>query len=136
MKMNMIIGCLVCALGLMACGDEPAEAEDHAHRQTQVAQGLRVQAEPIDGGMESGQEKLRFTFTDERGEEADVTALTVKPWMTHHGHGSSMTPVLMRRSAGVWEALVLFTMPGYWELQLQATYGGAIVPLTFGYEVQ
>jgi hypothetical protein len=30
----------------------------------------------------------------------------------------------------------MFTMPGYWELQIQATYGGAIVPMTFGYEVQ
>lgn len=136
MKMNTIMWCLVCALGLMACGDEADQTHERSQLQTQVAQGLRVQAAPIDGGMESGQETLRFTFMDERGEEADVTALTVKPWMTHHGHGSSMTPVVTRRSEGIWEALVLFTMPGYWELQLQATYGGAVVPLTFGYEVQ
>ena len=127
---------LIIALGLSACGEDEHAATQDDRAQTQVAQGLRGRAEPLDDTMSAGEERLRFTFTDERGAPADPTALKLTPWMPHHGHGSSSQPQLTHPSPGVWEALVMFTMPGYWELQTQATYGGAIVPMTFGYEVQ
>jgi hypothetical protein len=121
---------------MMSCGDDVVSPQDGAHVQTQGGQGLRGRAEPLNDVMAAGEERLRFTFTDAQGGPADPDALKVTPWMPHHGHGSTREPALTHPSPGVWEALVLFTMPGYLELQVQATYGGAIVPMTFGYEVQ
>jgi len=71
-----------------------------------------------------GQNVLKLTVHDAAHKLLSGAKVTVTPFMTAHGHGSSETPVVTDNGDGSYEASpVTLTMPGTWEITIHAQHG-------------
>ena len=65
-----------------------------------------------------GTNGLQFVIHDGNGQPLDGVQFTHRPWMPVHNHGTSITPTIVARGAGVYEVQnVYLYMDGTWELQ-------------------
>ena len=74
-----------------------------------------------------------LTVTDARSNRTTDDAVTeVTPWMTMHGHGSPIKPVIKKMSAGRYRVENLYyTMEGDWDLLVTVRKGGFSDTATF-----
>jgi YtkA-like len=83
-----------------------------------------------------GENDWTVTLMDAHGSPMSGAALTVKPWMPDHGHGSSVVPTITPGSAAgsyQLENLDLF-MPGIWQVTLTITpTGGTVETVVFSF---
>jgi hypothetical protein len=65
-----------------------------------------------------GYDATQLAVSDAAGAPLSGATLTVVPWMTAHGHGASVQPVVTETAPGVYVATPLdFYMSGGWELR-------------------
>lgn len=84
--------------------------------------GLHIEA-TTQGAPKVGQNTLELTLRDDEGEPVSGATLTVHPFMSAHGHGSSETPQITDHDDGSYTAApITLTMPGAWEVTISATH--------------
>jgi hypothetical protein len=125
---------VVAALGLPACGAAtssgptaaPLDFAEAPLLTMPTASGaltltLRASPQPPVRGSDAAE----MTFTDGSGAPVAGLAVTVLPWMTAHGHGTSVQPTVTETDPGVFVVTPLYLyMSGAWDLQ--TTVAGAI----------
>lgn len=93
---------------------------------------LRTAPQPPERGMNAAE----YRVTAASGEAIDGLQLTVVPWMPDMGHGTSLTPQISARGAGVYvvDNLSLF-MAGRWQLRTRLA-GAATGNVAPEFEIQ
>jgi len=71
------------------------------------------------------------------GQAATGCTIDVLPWMPAHGHGATATPLFEEEVGGIYlVSNINYTMPGHWELRVDAHCQGVTDHLVVSYEVQ
>jgi hypothetical protein len=72
-----------------------------------------------------GYDASQLAVTDAAGAVVSGATLTVVPWMSAHGHGTSVQPVVTETAPGVYVATPLdFYMSGTWQLRTRIQRAG------------
>lgn len=108
------------ALLLAACGGDSDDPKQEGDLRIEV-----VSIEPDPPVV--GQNTLVFSISDAEGEPVIGATVEVEPFMPHHNHGSTETPVVTDLGDGTYRAdPVTFQMPGHWEVRIEAVFGDLI----------
>lgn len=157
--MNRLVMCAALAAALGACGGEESDGPvagerlcDAETRALTYAPGL---TEPTDGGTftvrlvdnrfegqpgapDRGDNVTVFEVVDGQGAPVADSAVTLRPWMPDHGHGT--TPLLhdgQSEEAGRFTVGPYFLhMGGFWELGVSVTSGETTETAIFGFCVE
>jgi hypothetical protein len=72
-----------------------------------------------------GYDASQLAVTDAAGAVVSGATLTVVPWMSAHGHGTSVQPVVTETAPGIYLATPLdFYMSGTWQLRTRIQRAG------------
>lgn len=84
-----------------------------------------------------GENLLRLTIHDRDGRPFTGGRVVVEPFMPHHGHGSSQTPVTTETGEGGYRVEnVVLDMPGEWYLVVHMEKGSLHDHVTFAVRVE
>ncbi len=118
---------LLLALPLSACGGLEAPESSGS---------LKIDAHTVPEQPHIGQNTLVVFVFDADGTPVDGAALSVDAFMPSMGHGSTEVPVITEVGGGEYHADPLtFTMPGTWQVTVQAAAGDDDGKRVFTWEI-
>lgn len=122
LKSSMVYGALfILVAGTFACGDSEDSQDERPEAEplVEVVDGwtaeLTARSAPLAAGAETFVIELH-----EANEGVQPETLEVEAWMPAHGHGTMKPTEIEAVDTGVYEAVVTFSMPGDWELRVDA----------------
>jgi hypothetical protein len=84
-----------------------------------------------------GMNTWQLTIKDASGALVDEAAITVKPFMPDHGHGTSIAATITPASAGTYTvAPVYLFMAGLWQVTFTATKGATTDSAVFSFCIE
>jgi len=120
------LGAVGCGGGTLASSGEPPTFPADALASVSSTSGqLLVEVRTDPQPPVKGALSAELTITDGAGQPVDGLDVAVVPWMTAHGHGTSVSPQVTPQGQGHYlvEDLYLY-MSGTWELR--TTISGAV----------
>lgn len=123
------------------CGDESRADTYVANLDKATAANMAmvrlVEATP--GPPDRGDNTWMFEVSDASGTPMEPDAITVKPWMPDHGHGttpSRFTPAAAGQPGRYQLGPMNFFMPGFWIVTLTIERAGQADEVTFSFCVE
>ena len=97
---------------------------------------LTVTAALITNPPALGDNELKLHVSDVTGTAVSDANISAEPWMPAMGHGVSFEPKCAHTNGGEYGCTgVYFSMPGTWEIRIEAATARAMGSLTLTYDI-
>lgn len=118
-KNIIILTALACLAIVVSCGDSQSEQPTQEETLSLTVKGWTAELVPSSQALSPGAEEFTVELSDANG-PVEPSTLEVEAWMPAHGHGTMKPSEIENVAAGVYEVVVTFSMPGHWELRVDA----------------
>lgn len=126
---------LLLALLALSCGEAEEPATTASSERMLGASGQISFSVTPDETPHAGENFFRVCLALPDGEALTEASISLQTWMPSMSHGGPAVPSPSDLGAGCYRAAVVFAMPGFWELHIQARDASREDGATISYDI-